>query len=133
MAVSSRRQFLSFAVLGAGAVLSEAATASPHGHNPRLHRRNWVSVYRLSTHQRRSCGACKAHGANRFYRSHEAADADRAHPGCNCSIVTQPLPRGRVLRMFRRGDSFDLRPRWRKPGHEHEFEHEKEEGSKRGR
>jgi hypothetical protein len=116
VADTGRRRFLAqilgLGALGAGAALGGAAVAKPYGHvRPHPGR---VLVYRLSTHQRRSCGACKAHGANRFYQTRTAADADRAHPGCNCSIVKHPLPRGRVVQMFREGDVFDRRSR-RKP------------------
>jgi hypothetical protein len=68
-----------------------------------------VSAFRLSTHGHRTCGACKAHGANRFYRTREAADGDRAHAGCNCRIVTQPIPTDLANEYFRDGDVFDKR------------------------
>jgi hypothetical protein len=109
VAVSSRRHFLA-QLLGVTA-LGGAASASGLGRVPPLPRR--VLVYRLSTHRRRTCGACKAHGANRFYQTWAAADAGRAHPGCNCSIVTQPLPRGLVAHLFRHCDVFDRRIRRR--------------------
>ena len=115
MAVANRRHFLAqllgATALGAGAALGGAAGATSLGQVPRLRPR--VLVYRLSTHRRRTCGACKAHGANRFYKTWAAADAGRAHLGCNCSIVTQPLPRGLVAHLFRHGDVFDRRFRRR--------------------
>jgi hypothetical protein len=114
--------------LGMGAALGGAAGARSFGHVPQPRRR--VLVYRLSSHRRRTCGACKAHGANRFYKTRTAADTDRAHPGCNCSIVTQPLPRGLVAKLFRHGDVFDRRSR-RKPKHAPPWA--KEAKAKRGR
>ena len=132
MAVASRRHFLAHLLgvtaLGAGAALGGAAGAAPLGPVPRLRHR--VLVYRLSTHRRRTCGACKAHGANRFYKTWAAADAGRAHLGCNCSIVTQPLPRGLVAHLFRHGDVFDRRSR-RKP--KKKLLQAKQEGAKRER
>jgi len=132
VAVASRRHFLAHLLgvtaLGAGAALGGAAGAAPLSPVPRLRRR--VLVYRLSTHRRRTCGACKAHGANRFYKTWAAADAGRAHLGCNCSIVTQPLPRGLVAHLFRHGDVFDRRSR-RKP--KKNLLQAKEEGVKRER
>lgn len=99
-------------VLGA-AVLIEClglgrAEALPRSTNPRL-----VDVFRLSTHGRRTCSACKGHGANRYFRTREAAHGGRAHLGCNCAIVLQRIPRGLVRRYFRSGDVFDRR--WHRP------------------
>lgn len=62
--------------------------------------RKTKTAYRLSTHGHRVCTACKAHAANRFYRTPKAADGDRAHRGCNCDIVTHPLAAGSYHRFF---------------------------------
>ena len=59
------------------------------------------TVYRLSTHGRHACNACKGHGANRYYRQPTYADADRAHVGCNCPIVTQQIANGLYQKWFR--------------------------------
>lgn len=73
-------------------------------------RKKTKRVFRLSTHRRRTCKACKAHGANRFYRTRKAADKDRAHAGCNCAIVTQTIDRRLARRYFKgRRKVFDLR------------------------
>lgn len=102
-----RRQFLRLTAVGAGAVLvngcggdcdtsTGTATAT-------------VTAFRLSTHGERTCGACKAHGANRFYQTREAADGDRAHAGCNCRIVAHPISTELANQYFRNGDVFDKR------------------------
>jgi hypothetical protein len=67
------------------------------------------TAYRLSTHGRKDCHACKAHGANLFFRTIAVANKGRAHPGCNCGIVPHPILAGIFFRMFARGDVFDLR------------------------
>jgi hypothetical protein len=95
-----RREFLRLLVLGAAALAPSPAFAR---------RRKKKVVFRLSTHGRRTCKACKAHAANRFYRTQEAADADRAHVGCNCAIVTQRIKRRLAKRYFSQGNVFDLR------------------------
>ena len=105
-----RRQFLRLSAVGAGASVASALvsgcgdcdTAAPT-------ETATVSTFRLSTHGERTCGACKAHGANRFYRTREAADGDRAHPGCNCRIVTHPISTESANEYFRNGDVFDKR------------------------
>jgi hypothetical protein len=67
-------------------------------------------VFRLSTHRRRTCKACKGHAANRFYRTRKAADKDRAHVGCNCGIVRQTIDRQLAKQYFKgRRKVFDLR------------------------
>lgn len=48
-----------------------------------------ATIYHTSSRKRRSCNACKNHAVNRMYYSKQAADNDRAHPGCNCRIVEE--------------------------------------------
>jgi hypothetical protein len=96
-----RRAFLRLAALGLVALVPGPALAAP--------RKKKKRVYRLSSHGRRTCNACKAHGANRFYATQEAAEGDRPHPGCNCAIVTQKVKRRLAKRYFERGAVFDLR------------------------
>ena len=97
-----RRAFLRLAGLGLVALLPVPALAA------QLRKKKKV-VYRLSTHGRRTCTACKAHAANRFYKTQEAAEGDRAHAGCNCAIVSQRVKRRLAKRYFKRGAVFDQR------------------------
>lgn len=101
-----RRRFLGLLVVGIAALLLPGGASAA--------RRKKKVVFRLSTHGRRTCGACKGHAANRFYRTMEAADGDRAHLGCNCAIVTQRIKRRLFKRFFKEGDVFDLR--WKEGG-----------------
>jgi len=73
------------------------------------------TAYRLSTHGRRVCSACRVHAANRFYISSGAANTDRAHPGCNCPIVTQDLLKGTWSCYFRGGHAAVYDRRWKNP------------------
>lgn len=98
-----RREFLRLLALGFVALVPSPALAR------RRKKKKKTDAFRLSTHGHRTCGACKAHAANRFYRTREAADADRAHVGCNCAIVTQRIKRRLAKRYFSQGDVFDLR------------------------
>lgn len=97
-----RRAFLRLSVLGLVALLPGPALAA------QLRKKKKI-VYRLSTHGRRTCTACKAHAANRFYKTPAAAEGDRAHAGCNCAIVSQKLKRRLAKRYFKRRTVFDLR------------------------
>ena len=100
-----RRAFLG--LLGAGLVALLPGSALGAGQR---RRKKTKVVFRLSSHRRRTCNACKAHGANRFYRTRKAADKDRAHPGCNCAIVTQTIDRRLAKQYFKgRRKVFDLR------------------------
>jgi hypothetical protein len=97
-----RRAFLGLLGLGLIALLPGQAWARP--------RRRKKTVYRLSTRGHRTCTACKGHAANRFYKTREAADADRSHAGCNCAIVSQRIKRGLAKQYFKqRRQVFDLR------------------------
>src|SRR5206468_3631459 len=72
-----RRSFLRKAAtgLGASAVLSLPGV----GHAAAATGKKTKTAYRLSTHGRRVCSACKGTGANRFYVSADAANNGRAH------------------------------------------------------
>jgi hypothetical protein len=101
-----RRAFLRLAALGLVAVLPGSALAA----EPHRRRRKTKVVFRLSTHRRRTCKACKGHAANRFYRTRKAADKDRAHARCNCAIVKQEIDRNLAKQYFKgRHKVFDLR------------------------
>jgi hypothetical protein len=100
-----RRAFLGLLAAGLVALLPGATLGAP-----RRKRKTTKRVFRLSSHRRRACKACKAHGANRFYRTRKAADKDRAHAGCNCAIVTQTIDRKLAKQYFKgRRKVFDLR------------------------
>ena len=109
----NRRSFLrkSVAGLGASAFLSMPGVRAVEAATPKKVR----TAYRLSSHGRRVCGACKAHDANRFYISADAANKGRAHPGCNCGIVTQNLLRGTWACYFRGGRTSVYDLRWSRP------------------
>jgi len=68
-------------------------------------------VFKLSLRGRRGSNAAKSHNANHLYRTFEAADADRTHPGDNSRIVTVDLSRERFNELFDNGntDVADLR------------------------
>jgi hypothetical protein len=58
-----------------------------------------VQVYRFEPLDE-ACSACKSHAVHRTYRSQQAADADRAHPGCPCPIVSRASHRSEVVAHF---------------------------------
>lgn len=99
-----RRAFLRLVALGLVAVLPGQALAAER------RKKKTKVVFRLSSHGRRNCKACKGHAANRFYRTRKAADGDRAHVGCNCPIVSQVIDRRLAKHYFKgRRKVFDLR------------------------
>ena len=101
-----RREFLRLVALGVVAVVPGSALAA----EPRRKKKKTKVVFRLSTHGRRNCKACKAHAANRFYRTQKAADENRPHLGCNCAIVQQKIDRRLAKHYFKgRQKVFDLR------------------------
>ncbi len=50
-----------------------------------------TTVYRFQASKGRTCKACQNHKRYKVFLSEEAADQNRAHPGCNCRIVTQTV------------------------------------------
>jgi hypothetical protein len=101
-----RRAFLRLVALGLVVAIPGSALAGEE----RRRKKTTKLVFRLSTHRHRTCKACKAHAANRFYRTRKAADKDRAHAGCNCAIVTQTIDRRLAKQYFKgRRKVFDLR------------------------
>lgn len=47
------------------------------------------------------CQACHSHGANKLFRTQQAADTGRAHPYCNCLIKQGgALPHGTFTALF---------------------------------
>lgn len=69
-------------------------------------------AYRLSTRNRRAhCNACKAHAAHRYFATAEAAAASRAHAGCTCAVVANPVAPQQLETWFiaTANDTFDDR------------------------
>jgi hypothetical protein len=97
-----RRAFLGLLGLSLLALLPDPASALRRRAKKKL-------VYRLSSRGHHACSACKGHAANRFYETRQAADADRAHVGCHCAIVSQRIPRRLARQYFKQRSVFDLR------------------------
>jgi hypothetical protein len=91
-----RRDFLRLLVIGAAAAVIPVESRGAE----RRRKKKTKKVFRLSVHKRRCCKACKGHAANRYYRTQRAAKKDRAHPGCNCAIVTQVIDRELAKKYF---------------------------------
>ncbi len=60
-------------------------------------------VYRLKTRGTKACRACKSHHRHLVFLSRHLADINRAHPGCNCPIVQQPIKETTFLTLFPEG------------------------------
>ncbi len=95
--IVDRRRFLR----GVGTVGVGTALA---GSFPRLasaaareQRSKKVMIYRLSTRGMDVCQACKGTGAHKYFRTRHVL---RAHRGCNCRILTQPISQKRWNRYF---------------------------------
>ena len=93
-----RRGFLRLGAVAAGTIATGALTrgttvatrktGSKTGSETKKETKN---VWRLSTHGRRACGACKAHAANLYFRAPAFAERTRAHVGCNCPVLKQRI------------------------------------------
>ncbi|HYV01085.1 MAG TPA: hypothetical protein VEM93_01910, partial [Actinomycetota bacterium] len=47
-----------------------------------------------------ACNACRSHAAHRTYATMEAIQGDRAHEGCQCQILAEPVQDGAVMARF---------------------------------
>jgi len=112
-----RREFLlGAATVAGGAVLVACrkalapTSASPAGSIPPAGNLRLDGLaYRLSTGgATRACGACRAHAANKYFMSASDADSLRAHPGCNCRVLKQPITSARFTELFQ-GSNGQLR------------------------
>ena len=92
----SRRSLL---LQGTASAAGAAGTVLPHS---TLAAPATLPVFRLVA--RDSCSACRAchlHAENKLFASVKAADAHRAHPGCNCGIAkADQLPRRAWIALF---------------------------------
>jgi hypothetical protein len=59
-----------------------------------------VIVYRFATRRSFSCRACQVHHRYKLFSTHALANANRAHPGCNCPIVTQRISKKKARQLF---------------------------------
>lgn len=75
------------AALGSAALISERWPQADAG----LSAPSDVTMHRLSTRNTRSCSACQAHHRSKVFLTAGLADANRAHPSCNCPITEQQL------------------------------------------
>jgi len=102
----SRRDFVKeIATVGtataASIVIPEMAFAAPSSGSSEKS----VTVFRLSSRGTRSCNACRTHHKYNIFISYSHANRNRAHPGCNCPIVKQKLPKEVFRRVFLETDA----------------------------
>lgn len=110
----TRSRFVAAAAAGIAGVAAPQALAAPPG----------TTVYFLdpcggpSEGGRCSCRACESHAANKIFLTAAAADSGRAHPHCNCAIVSKQVTHGlwKVLELRARGGAFDKRTHTLPPG-----------------
>jgi hypothetical protein len=67
-------------------------------------------VYRFTTRGQRACKACRLHHRYVVGATEKELERSRAHPGCNCRILTQVVTATEFARMFPAGHGvIDLR------------------------
>lgn len=105
----TRRVFVRSLTLGGLCVAATSAPALAHGGAPAVPAVATRTAYRFSTRGRVACLACRAHAANRYYGTPQAAVDDRAHRGCNCAVIGQPLLVGTYNAYFNGRKVWDVR------------------------
>lgn len=104
--VPTRRDVLKCLAVAGVAVASsvivpdQALAAAKH-----RHRVAKFMVFRLSTRKTEACRACRVHHRFIVFRSFFLADANRAHPGCDCQIVRQHVSLSRFKKLFPKGSN----------------------------
>ena len=85
----TRRRFLQ---ISGGAIVTGAVTTTVGlGKRARAQVRSTQTVFRLSTRNTRTCNGCRQHARHKVFDTFVLADANRAHPGCNCPINSQSM------------------------------------------
>jgi hypothetical protein len=97
------RRLGQFAMLPAALVVGSEARAATPVPLPGTQ----VNVFRLSPVPRGQrakrnicCNACHLHSQNRFYATEAAANADRAHKGCDCAIIVERISQAQFNKIF---------------------------------
>ena len=102
----TKREFLkilgisSTSLFASGLLADELQAKSDGLDNAAIKEAAQTTIYHTSTRGRKSCRACRNHAVNRMYRSREAADQNRAHPGCNCRIVEEQISWQNYVKAF---------------------------------
>ncbi len=68
-----------------------------------------VQAFKLSSRGHRGCRACKNHARFKLFQNAAAADANRAHAGCDCAIKVVEISAADAATYFAQGSSFDRR------------------------
>ena len=99
----TRRQLLRMLGIAGGA--AAVTMAAPDAAIAKAKGKKGVVVYRLSTRANSHCNACAKHHRRYAFLTHALANANRAHPGCNCPITTQELRPKPFKTLFPKGGS----------------------------
>lgn len=97
VSTSRRRLLQGLAAAGAAAAVN---TIAPGTVLAKQRKASDVLIFRLSTRDAVSCNACKRHHRHHVFSTHAVADANRAHPGCNCLIRRQRVRKKTFKRLF---------------------------------
>jgi hypothetical protein len=86
--------------LGALAVPAAVRGAPPAKPAPAPAPAKQQPVYKLVRAGRHTCKACEKHDANSLFPTAKAANGNRAHIGCNCTVVAGTLDYGTFVALF---------------------------------
>ena len=106
----SRRAFAKYiaASVAAGTALAQAAPSLAQTQPAADDTRKIYSFYPLENGVLTPCKSCLSHAQHKRFATLEAADANRAHPGCNCSILEMTEPAETYDQLFGgTGDAVD--------------------------
>jgi hypothetical protein len=106
----SRRAFAKYitASVAVGTALAHPAPSLAQTQPAEDKTRKVYSFYPLENGALTPCKSCLSHAQHKRFATLEAADTNRAHPGCNCSILEETEPADTYYQLFGgTGDAVD--------------------------
>jgi len=102
MHLMTRRAFAKLVAVsaGAGTAITEIAKGSAHPGPEDRSSFTIFSFFPVEDGSLTDCKACINHAEYKRFATREAAEANRAHPGCRCQILLTPAPGEEYVHMF---------------------------------
>jgi hypothetical protein len=98
----TRRAFAKFVAMGAGAGAAVLRAASGPARSLAAEQPSLAvyAFYPLEEGELRLCKACLGHAQHKRFATRDAAEANRAHKGCNCPILTTQVSTEEFAQLF---------------------------------
>lgn len=109
----TRKSFLralaALGILGTGAFGGGCGSGDEGGGSPPPPDGARLQAFKLSTRGRHGCNACTHHARFKLFQTSAAADAHRAHAGCDCAVKAVMISAADAATYFAQGPIYDRR------------------------